>query len=121
MNTEVKTKAKDFAIALRSSPPITAYVRAQKKMATDEKTQGLISEFQKKQNELWLIKQNRYLTSEEILSFRKLQEKIIRSPIVREFSLTQAEAFDLCRSVAQSLSELLGVDFASLVSPPSSC
>jgi cell fate (sporulation/competence/biofilm development) regulator YlbF (YheA/YmcA/DUF963 family) len=121
MNTEFREKAKDFASALKNYPPIAAYFRAQKKMETDKETQGLISQFQKKQRELWLNQRNRDLTSAEIMSFRELQAKISGSPIVREFSLAQAKAFDLCRSVAGSLSELLGVDFGTLISPPSSC
>lgn len=121
MNTEVREKAKDFASALKSSLPVVAYFQAQKKMETDKETLALISQFQKKQKELWLNQRNRNFTPAEIMSFRKLQAKIIGSPIVREFSLAQAKAFNLCRSVAGSLSELLGVDFGTLISPPSSC
>lgn len=121
MNKEVREKAKDFASAVRNSPIIVAYFEAKKKMEADKETQGLISQFQEKQRELWLNQKNRNLTPPEIMSLRELQSKIIGSPIVREFSLTQAEAFDFCRSVAGRLSELLGIDFGTLISPPSSC
>lgn len=121
MSTEVREKAKNFASALKNYPPIVAYFRAQKKMETDKETQGLISQFQKKQRELWVNQRNRNLTPAEITSFRDLQSKIISNPIIKEFSLAQAKAFDFCRSVAGRLSELLGVDFGTLISPPSSC
>lgn len=121
MNKEVREKAKEFGYALKNSPQIVAYFQAQKKMEADRETQELISQFQKKQRELGLIQRNRSLTPAEIASFRELQAKIIGSPIVREFSLAQAQAFDFSRSVAGSLSELLGVDFGTLISPPSSC
>lgn len=121
MNEEVRKKAKDFASVLRHFPPIVAYFQAQKKLEEDKETQTLISQFQKKQRELWLNQRNRNLTPAEIMNLRELQARIIRNPIVREFSTAQAEAFDFCRSVARRMSELLGMDFSTLISPPSSC
>ena len=121
MNEEVRQKAKDFASALRHSPPVVAYFQAQKKMEEDKETQTLIFQFQKKQRELWLNQGNRNLAPAEITSVRELQARIIGNPIVREFSTAQAEAFDFCRSVARRMSELLEMDFSTLISPPSSC
>ncbi len=90
-------------------------------METDRETQELISQFLNKQRELWLNQRNRNLTRDEIASFRNLQNKIIANPVIRKFSLAQIQAFDFCRLVAGRLSELLGTDFGTLISPPSSC
>lgn len=121
MNEEVRQKTKEFASALRHSPQVVAYFQAQKKMEEDKVTQALIGQFQQKQRELWINQGKRTLSPAEIMEMRNLQARIIGSPIVREFSLAQARTFDLCRSVAEGLSELLGVNFATLISPPSSC
>lgn len=121
MNEEIRQKAKEFASALRHSSPVVAYFKAKKKLEEDKETQALIAQFQHKQRELWLNKGKRNLTPAEIMEIRNLQAKIIGSPIIREFSLAQEKMFDLCRAVAERLSELLGVNFATLVSPPSSC
>jgi cell fate (sporulation/competence/biofilm development) regulator YlbF (YheA/YmcA/DUF963 family) len=121
MNKEVKEKAKEFALALKNHPDIAAYFKAQEKLEADKGTQQLISQFQEKQRELWLNQQERNLTAAEIMSFRNLQNRVISNPLIKEFSVAQNQAFEFSQSVANRLSELLGVDFATLISPPSSC
>lgn len=121
MSSEAKEKAKDFAYALKSSPPIERFLNAKKKMEEDRETQKLVALFQKKQRELWLKQRDGTFTPEDMKTIRELQYKVINNPLIREFSGAQDEAFEFCRSVGEHISRLLGVDFGALIAAPSTC
>ncbi|MFB0564081.1 MAG: YlbF family regulator, partial [Candidatus Aminicenantaceae bacterium] len=99
MNPEAREKARDFAYALKSSPPIEKFLDAKKKMEKDRETQRLVVMFQEKQRELWLKQRDGTFTPEDMKTIRELQYKVINNPLIRELSGAQDEAFEFCRSV----------------------
>jgi cell fate (sporulation/competence/biofilm development) regulator YlbF (YheA/YmcA/DUF963 family) len=121
MNDKVRQSARDFASALKATPPVSRYLKAIKKMEDNDAAQKLVAAYQQKQRDLFSREFKATERETEWKALRDLQIKVVNNPLIKEISEAQNDAFEYCRTLGEDLSRLLGVDFGGLAAPPASC
>jgi len=110
-----------FGAALRDQEPIARLVQAQDALAADVEATRLLEEFQRAQADLRVKQMAGELTQEEIRNFRSLRASVGKAVSLGALAQAQREATEFLQEVNARLSELLGLDFASLARPASGC
>jgi cell fate (sporulation/competence/biofilm development) regulator YlbF (YheA/YmcA/DUF963 family) len=106
---------------LAQSEPFLRYKTAEEKLRADHKALNLLEDLSVLQQN---IRQNQYLnavTEKDILELRKLQNAVATNEIIQEYQTTQEQAILFLIEVNQEISQLIGIDFASLARRSSGC
>lgn len=115
MNPTVEAAAREFALKLRASPPITDFWQAKARLEDDEEARSLLVELQQRQQALMRKQQNGSgITQEEIDAVRRLQVAVHENPVIMAYVQTQQEAQSFLPQVNLKISQLLGFDFGGL-------
>jgi len=121
MNGDLRQQTMTFGAALRDQEPIARLVQAQDALAADVEATRLLEEFQRAQADLRLKQMSGELTQEEIRNFRFLRASLGKAAPIAALVQAQRGATEFLQEVNAKLSELLGLDFASLARPASGC
>jgi cell fate (sporulation/competence/biofilm development) regulator YlbF (YheA/YmcA/DUF963 family) len=115
LDTAIEAVAREFAMKLRASSPITAFRQAQARLEANEEAQGLLAELQKRQQALMLKQRNDgSITQDEIDTLRRLQREAQSNPVIMAYVQAQQQAQAFLPAVNMEISQLLGFDFGGL-------
>ncbi|HEX7975422.1 MAG TPA: YlbF family regulator [Anaerolineales bacterium] len=117
---EVLKAAEQLADAILQAEPVAAYQQARARLDGDAQARELLEHFIKTQSELRRRQSRNAVTQSDVDDLRALQRQVQANRIIVDYAETQQAAIAFLPSVNQEISQLLGVDFASLAGP-SSC
>ncbi len=114
INRELAEAARALGTALAQTAPIREYREATDRMASDSQATALLDELQQVQADTRVRQNNGKVTRQEIEHLRDLQSRVQVHPSIVAFMQAQLQAQAYLPAVNRELSDLLGVDFATL-------
>jgi cell fate (sporulation/competence/biofilm development) regulator YlbF (YheA/YmcA/DUF963 family) len=106
------------AVILRS-PPMAAYQQAKERLNADIRSRELLERYSRTQTELRVRQSQNAVTQADVDQLRALQREVQANRKIMDYAETQQAAIAYLPAVNQEISQLLGVDFASLAGPAS--
>lgn len=97
------------------------YKEAARILQNDKKATALLTEFSILQKRIRIRQQSTKISEEDIKRLRELQMEIMTNESIQEKELAQEYAVSFLREVNQEISNMLGVDFASLARRSGGC
>ena len=110
----LKNATQDLGNALKKTPSFLAYLEAKERMATDTHAIALLDEFQRVQSVIRVRQSNGGVTANDLARLRQLQSEVQSDPTIAAFMAADQSAKAYVPQVNQAISDLLGIDFASL-------
>jgi len=108
-----------LAKAIRTAEPVDSYHRAKARLDGDAGAHGLLERLSDAQADLRRRQNDGGVTPAGLEQVRALQREVQSNAIIMDFAMAQQEAVAYLPQVNQEISELLGMDFASLAGPGS--
>ena len=99
---------------LLASEPILAYHQSQARLESDPAARGLLERLSALQSSLRRKQTNGGVTQAEIDELRAVQAQVQANATIMAYAQSQQEAVNFLREINQEISQLLGMDFASL-------
>ena len=99
---------------LLASEPFLAYQQSRVQMKSDSQAQTLIERLSALQTELRRKQTNGSVTQADIEELRAVQAQVQANATLMAYASTQQDAVNFLREINQEISQLLGVDFATL-------
>jgi cell fate (sporulation/competence/biofilm development) regulator YlbF (YheA/YmcA/DUF963 family) len=99
---------------LLASEPFTLYHQAYARFNADPQARDLIQSLSQAQTDLRRKQANGGVTQAEVDQLRQLQSEAHANRAVIDYAQTQQAAVNYLRTINQEISQLIGVDFASL-------
>jgi cell fate (sporulation/competence/biofilm development) regulator YlbF (YheA/YmcA/DUF963 family) len=106
---------------LAQSEPFLRFQESDRKLHADREAMQLLTEFAELQLKLRTRQPSGSITEGDIKRLRGLQRAISTNDVIQEQGLAQEKAVAFLREVKQEISNLLGIDFASLTRRSSGC
>lgn len=106
---------------LTQSEPLLRYKAAEQRLHADPQAMQLLADLSAVQQK---IRQQQYsggISQKDLAQLRSLQSAVGTNETIQDHMLTQELAVAFLREVNQEISQLLGVDFASLARRSSGC
>ena len=117
---EILTATEQLAAAVLLAGPVAAYQQAKARLDGDAQARELLESFLKTQSDLRVCQSRNAVTQSDVDALRALQRQVQSNQVILEYARTQQAAVAFLPDVNQEISQLLGVDFASLAGQ-SSC
>jgi cell fate (sporulation/competence/biofilm development) regulator YlbF (YheA/YmcA/DUF963 family) len=111
---ELTAAVDDLIRNLTASKPFLAYKRSQEQMHSDPQAHALLERLSALQKEIRRKQTDGGLTQEDLKDLRAVQADVQSNGSIIAFATSQQEAVSFLREINQEISQLLGVDFASL-------
>ncbi|CAG0947998.1 hypothetical protein ANRL1_04807 [Anaerolineae bacterium] len=111
---ELKQATQNLGNALKSTPLLSAYAEAVAKMEADAQATALLDELQQVQADIRARQSNGGVTADDTTHLRQLQSEVQARPTIAAFLAADQQAKAYLPQVNQAISNLLGIDFASL-------
>ena len=108
-----------LALTLLSAEPVIAYHRAKAHLDSDSQARDLLERFSAAQRDLRQRQGNGVVTQADMDRLRTLQRAVQSNRVIMDYAETQQAAIAYLPVVNQEISQLIGVDFASLAGPAS--
>ncbi len=108
-----------LAEQLLNAEPIVLYHQAQARMEADPQARALLERLTAAQSELRVRQARGMVTQDDIGHLRALQREVQSNSVIMDYAAAQQAAIAYLPEVNQEISQLLGVDFASLAGPAS--
>jgi len=99
---------------LLASEPFLAYQQSRVQMKSNSQAQTLIERLSALQTELRRKQTNGSVTQADIEELRAVQAQVQANATLMAYASTQQDAVNFLREINQEISQLLGVDFATL-------
>lgn len=115
----VLAATENLAAALVGAAPIAAYRRAQERLEADPQAASLLKHFSEAQTEMRLRQSKGTVAQTTVDRLRLLQRQVRSNPIIMEYAESQQAAMAYLPEVNAEISQMLGMDFASLAGPAS--
>ena len=106
---------------LVQSEPFLRFQEADRKLHADPEAMRLLTEFAELQQKIRAQHDSGAITESGIKRLRELQKIISTNDAIQDHDMTQELAISFLREVNQEISNLLGVDFASLTRRSGGC
>jgi cell fate (sporulation/competence/biofilm development) regulator YlbF (YheA/YmcA/DUF963 family) len=106
---------------LAQSEPFLRLQEADLQLHADQEAMRLLKDFTELQQKIRTQQHSSSISESDIKRLRELQNSIGANSMIQEHSLAQETASAFLREVNQEISNLLGVDFASLTRRTSGC
>ncbi len=119
LSSDVLKATERLAESLIHSGPIAAFERAKVQFEDNEGAKTLLERLSAAQAELRTRQVSGGVTQQDIDELRALQSEVQSSNVIREYARAQQAAIAFLPLVNQEISQLLGLDFASLAGPAS--
>lgn len=116
---ELAEATEALAETLLSAEPIMLYHRAKARLDSDREARELLERFSEAQRDLRLRQANGGITQADMDRLRTLQRAVQSNRVIMDYAETQQAAISYLPTVNQEISQLIGVDFASLAGPAS--
>ncbi len=108
-----------LAETLLRAEPIAAYHHAQAQFEADSAARRLLERLSTAQNNMRAQQARNTLTQADINALRALQREVQANRVIVDYFETQQAAVAYLREINLEISQLLGMDFGSLVGPAS--
>lgn len=106
---------------LAQSEPFLRYKAAEAKLNADRLAPQILANLSALQQKIRKQQQSGVVTESDLKQLRSLQSAMGANEIIQDYLLTQELAIAFLREVNQEISQLLGIDFASLTRRSSGC
>ena len=106
---------------LVQSEPFLRFQEADRKLHADQEAMRLLTEFAELQQKIRAQQHSGAISENDIKRLRELQSAVGTNDVIQEHGLAQEIAIAFLREVNQEISNLLGVDFASLTRRSGGC
>lgn len=110
---EVRTAARAFGAALKSSNEFTALLAADEAVATDAEANAAIAAFEQLQQDLRAEITVGVLTDAHRADLERSQEAMLGVPTVAAYAAAMSAFQDVCRDTASVVTAEIGIDFAA--------
>ncbi len=128
MNTEpttlppaVVTAAERLAAALLAAEPIVTYHHAQTEFEADPQVRDLLKRFAQLQATLRQRQTEGVISETDLTTLRLLQRQVQSNTVIMTYLQAEQAALGFLPGVNQEISQLLGLNFASLAGPGGCC
>ncbi len=111
---ELKQVTRNLGNAIKNTPPLRAYADALGQMSADAQATALLDELQRVQANVRVRQSNGGVAADDIARLRQLQSEMQSHPTIAAFTVADQQAKAYLSQVNQAISDLLGIDFASL-------
>ena len=111
---ELKQAAQNLGSALKNTSPLRAYADARTQMNADAQATALLDELQRAQTNLRVRQSNGGVTADDLARLRQLQSEAQAHPTIAASLAADQQVKAYLPQVNQAISNLLGIDFASL-------
>ncbi|MCX6054409.1 MAG: YlbF family regulator [Chloroflexi bacterium] len=111
----------ELAEKIVNSEPFTYLKNSEAKLNADAQALHLINDITELQEKIRSQNQTNIIPESEFTRYRELQNEIGANEVIQESGMAQENAIAFLREVNQEISNLLGVDFASLIRRSSGC
>jgi cell fate (sporulation/competence/biofilm development) regulator YlbF (YheA/YmcA/DUF963 family) len=99
---------------LLASEPFAIYHQASSRFNADPQARGLIERLSQAQADLRRKQANGGVTQADVDQLRALQREVQSNDAIVDYATTQQSAIAYLREINQTISELIGTDFAAL-------
>lgn len=106
---------------LNQSEPFLRYKAAEQRLHADQQAMQLLSDLSALQQKIRRQQNTGAISQKDLTQLRALQSEVGTNETIQDHLLTQELAVAFLREVNQEISQLLGVDFASLARRSSGC
>ena len=113
------TATERLATVITSAEPIAAYLQAKVRLDNDPQARDLLECVSSAQSDLRMRQVNGNITQADLDHLRTLQLQVQSNRLIMDYAETQQAAIAYLPQVNQEISQLIGVDFASLAGPAS--
>ena len=110
----------NLAERIKFTEPVNRYLIAQERFAQDKEAHKIMEDLSAFQKDIRQKQYNIQVTSQDLEKLRSLQTKAQENEVINSYGNSQQEAIGQLREVNAEISNLLGIDFASLAKK-SSC
>lgn len=118
---ELQEATQNLIDNLRASEAFLTYQKALTSMNSDPEAHALLERLSTKQAELRRKQSTNSVTQLDVEELRTIQMQVQSYPAIMDYAVSQQDAVSLLREINQEISELLGVDFASLAKQSTCC
>lgn len=115
----IKTATEKLAEAILLAEPVAAYRQAKARLDADPEARELMKRFGKAQADLRMSQSRNAVTQADVDQLRALQRQLQSNKKIMDNAATLQMAIAYLPNVNQEISQMLGVDFASLAGPGS--
>ncbi len=112
----VRQAARDFAVALAETPQFKAYEEAIDRLNHDTAAQQAIDAFRAKRESLQAMLLLNAVSAADQTELQRLQNVFSYTPAVMAYAQAQADLMTICQTVADSLSQAIGLNYAAACS-----
>jgi cell fate (sporulation/competence/biofilm development) regulator YlbF (YheA/YmcA/DUF963 family) len=110
----VMQSARDFAVALASTPQFEAFEQASIRLREDKHAQAAMQAFQEKQQSLQALLLLNAVGPDDQAALNQLREAFLQQPSVIAYQEAEANLRGLCQETSGMLSQYIGLDFATV-------
>lgn len=111
----------NLADNLAQSEPFLQYKAAEDKLKADQEAMRLMTELSELQQKIRKQQYSGSITESDLKRLRALQSAIGMNETIQDYGLAQELAVSFLREVNQEISDLVGIDFASLTRRSGTC
>ena len=108
------TAVNNLAASIQYSEPVYQFLTAREKFNHDPIARQIIKELSEYQRIIRQKQADNSITADDLQKLRSLQVKAQENKTISTFSFAQQEAIGHLREINTEISNLLGIDFASL-------
>ncbi len=112
----VRQAARDFAVALAETSQFKAYEEAIDRLNHDTAAQQAIDAFQAKRESLQAMLLLNAVSDSDRAELQRMQNVFSSTPAVMAYAQAQADLMTICQTVADSLSQAIGLNYAAACS-----
>lgn len=95
--------------------------QAEQALNENEKATTLLNDFEKLRQKIVADQNNGNFSESDLTQFRGLQMEIAENEVIQEYNQAQESAKELLKDVNQEISQIIGVNFATLAQRSSGC
>ena len=104
----------NLAERIKFSEPVNNYQFAQEQFIQDATAHKIMEDLSDLQKDIRQKQNKNQITSQDLEKLRLLQTKAQENEVINSYVLSQQEAIGKLREINEEISNLLGIDFASL-------
>jgi cell fate (sporulation/competence/biofilm development) regulator YlbF (YheA/YmcA/DUF963 family) len=117
----LKLAAEEFVRYLNSSKEVKDFQAAHEKFSNDPEVTELYQRFTRLAQEFRQKQATGSVTHEEINTIKQLQQQINTHPVTQEYVQKQHELRIILQDCNIGISEIIGLDFSSTITPVRTC
>lgn len=110
----LETAVNNLAASIQYTEPVNKYLTARDIYEKDPDARKVMEELSEHQKLIRQKQTNNSITADDLQKLRSLQVKAQENKAISSFAFSQQEAIGYLREINAEISNLLGIDFASL-------